>query len=584
MDEKTLSDPIALQREELAHLDADMTTLNQLSEDLVTLLRRLPSAADGGNTLALGAALAAQLRAAQQHTAAATLALDSINAVAESRRQEAAYLRTLYDVGKAINSTLDLRAVLNLVMDQVIRLTKAERGYVVLRDETNGELTVAVARGMDHQTIDDESFLISRGLVTQVATSGQPVLTTNAQADPRFSAMESVLHYNLRAILCAPLIIRGQVIGVVYVDNRLRTGLFRSRDLDLLVNLTNQAAIAIENARLFGYMANVLASIASGVVTIDVNGRITTFNRAAAAIFGLPAEQAIGRLYSAVFGLLDTSLVPGLVEQVRETGQPVLGHEVGVQVPGRGQAVLLLNLGLVTAETGEQLGLVMVLEDITQRRRMERYIAPTVVEQLVAAPDSPHLGGELREITVLFGDVQGYTTLSERLPPEDLIDLLNAHLSLAGRAIMDERYAGTLDKYIGDAVMGLFNTPGTQPDHAWRAVCAAWAMQSRLRAFQQTQPPEHHLRFRVGVHTGLAVVGNIGTENLMNYTAIGDAVNVAKRLQESARPGQIVISEATFVAIAPALRERLAVRPLGFIPLKGRAAEVPAYELLQLAE
>jgi PAS domain S-box-containing protein len=583
MDEKTLSDPIALQRLELQQLDQDMDTLAHLTEDLMLMLRRL-APNDGGNTLALGSALAAQLRAAQQHTAAATLALDSIAGVAESRRQEAAYLRTLYDVGKAINSTLDLRDVLNLVMDQVITLTKAERGYVVLRDETSGELTVAVARGIDHQTIDDDSFLISRGIVNQVATTGQPVLTTNAQADPRFSAMESVMHYNLRAILCAPLIIRGQVIGVVYVDNRLRTGLFRSRDLDLLSNLTNQAAIAIENARLFGYMANVLASIASGVVTIDVNGRITTFNRAATAIFGLPAEEAIGRLYSDVFGLLESSPVPGLVEQVRETGEPLLGHEVSAQVPGRGQAALLLNLGRVTAETGEQLGLVMVMEDITQRRRMERYIAPTVVEQLVAAPDSPRLGGELREITVLFGDVQGYTTLSERIPPEDLIDLLNEHLSLAGRAIMDEQYAGTLDKYIGDAVMGLFNTPGSQEDHAWRAVCAAWTMQSRLRAFQQTQPPEQHLRFRVGVNTGPAVVGNIGTENLMNYTAIGDAVNVAKRLQESARPGQVVLSEATYVAIPPALRDRLTVRPLGFIALKGRAAEVPAYELLNLTE
>jgi class 3 adenylate cyclase len=109
-------------------------------------------------------------------------------------------------------------------------------------------------------------------------------------------------------------------------------------------------------------------------------------------------------------------------------------------------------------------------------------------------------------------------------------------------------------------------------------------MQTRLRAFQATQPPERHLRFRVGVNTGPAVVGHIGTENLMNFTAIGDAVNVAKRLQESARPGQVVLSEDTYRAIAPDRRARLTVRPLGFISLKGRAAEVPAYELLDLSE
>jgi adenylate cyclase len=105
-------------------------------------------------------------------------------------------------------------------------------------------------------------------------------------------------------------------------------------------------------------------------------------------------------------------------------------------------------------------------------------------------------------------------------------------------------------------------------------------MQTRLREFQETLPPERHLRFRVGVHTGKAVVGHIGSENLMNFTAIGDAVNVAKRLQESARPGQVVLSEDTYRAIDPELRKRLEVRPLGFISLKGRAAEVPAYELL----
>ncbi|HET7079684.1 MAG TPA: adenylate/guanylate cyclase domain-containing protein [Chloroflexia bacterium] len=580
MDE-TLTDPIAVQRVELQQLEQDLSTLTRLAGDMLDLLRRSSNPGDIGNAVAgLAPALQEQVRTAQQHRAAAALGLDAIARLAESRRQEAHHLRTLYTIVQAVNSTLDLRALLNLVMDKVIEVTKAERGYVVLRDEQSGALTVAAARGMDHGTIDSDAFLISRGIVTQVATSGQPVLTTNAQADPRFSAMESVMHYNLRAILCAPLMIRGQVQGVVYVDNRLRTGLFTPRDLDLLVNLANQAAFAIDNARMYGYMANVLASIASGVVTTDEYGIIRTYNRAAAGIFGIQPEQAMGQSYRDVFGLLANSPVPALFNQVQESGEPVLGHEARVVVPGRGEVTLLLNVARVVAETGEKLGVVVVIEDITQERRMERYIAPNVVEHLITASAGPKLGGELRDITVLFGDVQGYTTLSEKMAPEELIDLLNTHLSLAGSTIMDPAYEGTLDKYIGDAVMGLFNTPGAQEDHAWRAVNAAWAMQTRLREFQDTLPPERHLRFRVGVHTGKAVVGHIGSENLMNFTAIGDAVNVAKRLQESARPGQVVLSEDTYRAIDPDLRKRLEVRPLGFISLKGRAAEVPAYELL----
>jgi PAS domain S-box-containing protein len=580
-----MSDPIAMQRIELQQLETDVATMSRIANDMLTMLRRASNAVEIGNAVAgMAPALAESVRAIQGHQAAATFALEAISRSAESRRQEAHHLRTLYSIGQAINSSLNLRDVLNLLMDKVIEVTKAERGYVVLRDEQSGELTVAVARGIDQAGIFDDSFNISRGIVNGVATSGQPMLTTNAQADPRFSAMESVMHYNLRAILCAPLVIRGQVSGVVYVDNRLRTGLFSPRDLDLLVNLSNQAAIAIENARLFGYMANVLASIASGVVTTDEHGTITTFNRAAGRIFGIPADAAIGKHYTAVLGLAADSPVPALFTQVLDNGDLILGQEAEAVVPGRGVVVLGINAARVVGDSGERLGIVVGLEDRTQERRMERYIAPNVVEHLLTSSSAPKLGGALREISVLFGDVQGYTTLSEGMSPEELIDLLNTHLSLAGSTIMDQAYEGTLDKYIGDAVMGLFNTPGEQPDHAWRAVGAAWAMQTRLREFQQTLPPERHLRFRVGVHTGQAVVGHIGSENLMNFTAIGDAVNVAKRLQESARAGQVVISEDTYRAIAPEQRARLDVRPLGFIALKGRAAEVPAYEVIGIHE
>ncbi|HMA33664.1 MAG TPA: GAF domain-containing protein, partial [Chloroflexia bacterium] len=446
MDE-TFTDPIAMQRIELQQLDQDLSTLGRLAGDMLTMLRRATHAAEVGNAVAsIAPALEEQVRAAQEHRAAIGLGLDTIARAAEARRQEAHHLRTLYSIGQAINSSLNLRDVLNLLMDKVIEVTKAERGYVVLRDEQSGDLTLAAARGIDHALIDDESFLISRGLVNQVATSGQPVLTTNAQADPRFSAMESVLHYNLRAILCAPLVIRGQVEGVVYVDNRLRTGLFSPRDLDLLVNLANQAAVAIDNARLFGYMANVLASIASGVVTTDVQGVITTFNRAAASIFGIPADQAIGRPYGEVFGLLANSPLPLLFTQVQNTGEAVLGHEDKVFVPGRGEVVLLLNVTRVVAQTGERVGVVVVMEDMTQERRLERYIAPNVVEHVISGSAALKLGGDLLEISVLFGDVQGYTTLSEKMSPVELIDLLNAHLSLAGSTIMDPQYEGTLDK------------------------------------------------------------------------------------------------------------------------------------------
>jgi sigma-B regulation protein RsbU (phosphoserine phosphatase) len=159
-------------------------------------------------------------------------------------------LALLYRLSQTFNSSLDLDQVLNLVMDEVIAVTGAERGFLTLR-EANGSLMFRVARGMDQKTIDDPQFQISRSVVERVAQEGEPILTSDAQRDDRFSARQSVMILGLRAILCVPLKIRDQVLGVVYVDNRLQTGIFTEADLELLTAIASSAAIAIENARLY---------------------------------------------------------------------------------------------------------------------------------------------------------------------------------------------------------------------------------------------------------------------------------------------------------------------------------------------
>ena len=159
-------------------------------------------------------------------------------------------LALLYRLSQTFNSTLDLDEVLNRVMDEVIAATRAERGFVMLR-EPNGRLTFRVARGLDQKTIEAPQFQISRTLVERVAYEGQPVLTSDAQQDARFSMRQSVISMWLRSILCVPLLTKDQVTGVVYVDNRHQVGIFTQADLDLLVAIAASAAMAIENARLY---------------------------------------------------------------------------------------------------------------------------------------------------------------------------------------------------------------------------------------------------------------------------------------------------------------------------------------------
>ena len=153
-------------------------------------------------------------------------------------------------LAQAFNSSLDLDQVLGRVMDEVIAAVHAERGFVMLH-EAGGRLAFRVARGIDQRTIEDPSFQISRGVLAQVAAEGRPVLTSDAQHDDRFSMRQSIVTLGLRSILCVPLVVRDQVTGVIYVDNRLHAGIFTPADLELLTAIASSAAIAIENARLY---------------------------------------------------------------------------------------------------------------------------------------------------------------------------------------------------------------------------------------------------------------------------------------------------------------------------------------------
>jgi sigma-B regulation protein RsbU (phosphoserine phosphatase) len=159
-------------------------------------------------------------------------------------------LALLYRLSQAFNSSLDLDEVLNRVMDEVILVTQAERGFVMLQEGDRG-LVFRVARGMDHSTIDDPEFQISRGVVERVAREGEPILTSDAGLDERFMMRESVMGLRLRSILCVPLKIMDRVIGAVYVENRMQAGIFVPDDCDLLTAIASNAAIAIENARLY---------------------------------------------------------------------------------------------------------------------------------------------------------------------------------------------------------------------------------------------------------------------------------------------------------------------------------------------
>jgi adenylate cyclase len=512
-----------------------------------------------------------------------------------AQKEEHQQLQAIQQVSRAVASSLDQDKVLNMVMDTIIQLTGAERGFLMLLDPDTGKLTFRVARNMDRETIHKSSFKISRSIVNQVAQEGKPIVTTNAQADPRFSAQESVVSYSLRSILCVPLKVRDELIGVIYADNRIVTGLFDDKDRDLLDSFASQAAIAIHNAGLFlqvseqlraitamkNLMDNVFASIASGVITTDVENKITLFNRAAETILGISSKQVEGRPYDQSLPGLKRSLTE-LVNRVK-TEDTSRSMEVETELAERGQVNLNLHLSPLKDAQNDTLGVALVVDDLTEKRRREkmmahvrRYLPPALVDSLTDL-ENLQLGGTRRTISILFGDVRGFSTFSERQVPEQVVDVINRYFTVAADAIL--LHEGVIDKFMGDAVMALFNTPFLeQEDHALRAVRAALAVQYDLVALREQTGGDLQLEMGIGINTGEAVLGNIGSPDRLDFSAIGDAVNVAKRLQEVARPGQILISQATY----DQTKEWVEVIPLEPVQVKGRQTLEQVYELVGL--
>ena len=186
--------------------------------------------------------------------------VDTLRKLSKRQEEERRSLRALAQIGQVVNSTLELDIVLQIVMDTIVRLTHAERGFLMLKDHT-GMLTTRVARNWEQESLPDTESTFSSTIVNSVISTGKPLLTTNAQQDPRFDGQESVIAYNLRSIMCVPMKIKDEITGVIYTDNRIKTGMFGTKDLDLLVGFANQAAFALENARLFNSVRRTLDEV-----------------------------------------------------------------------------------------------------------------------------------------------------------------------------------------------------------------------------------------------------------------------------------------------------------------------------------
>lgn len=476
-------------------------------------------------------------------------------------------LRSLAATGAMINSTLNVNDVLSKAMNQVVALAGAERGFVILVNEHSGELEFRVSHDSTLKPGQSNTPQLSMTVVNEVLESGTALLTDNAYKDPRIQDNLSVAQFVLRSVICVPLTQRGETIGVIYVDNRLRAGVFTQRELNLLTAFANQAAVAIENARLFAriqssiseiteikdVMDSVFASVGSGIITTNASDLVITFNRAAEETLGVRADDVISKPLVRVLPRMEEADLEMQLQLVREENQDV-AFQTTVMLPNHEEpSVLSLKLSPLRDDNEQTQGVTVVLDDLSEQNEREalldvlqNYLPPGMMSRIheIAGID---LGGERREVTCMFAETRPFNSFPEGTTPAELMTMINRYLSVATEAIHEQE--GVIDKYMGSEVMVLFNSQlNPQADHTLRAIYTALHLRDMFIKFYDAlgiQPDPHF--YRVGIHSGIATLGNVGSLYRRNFTAIGDTINLSKRLEENATYGQIIISEDTLM-------------------------------------
>ena len=543
----------------------------QTAVNPVTELRKLEALIDQINQTVLDQREALRRR----RLAMPPVILDSLRSIQTDFKQvevnvlgeetELRQLRALADMSTRITTSLDVDTVLHETMELVIMLTNAERGYVILRHPESGALEFRVTSEsgvLGSGLTGGDTPQISMTIVNEVMQSGEALLADNAFKDERLADRQSIVNFTLRSVLCVPLQYKDDIIGVVYVDNRLVSAIFTEREKNLLTAFANTAAVAIVNARMYSraeqilaeitsvkeLMDNIFSSVGSGIIAVGSDDLVHTFNRAAGEILNVTPDVAVG--IDVDYVLENAALqLDDLLELVkRKDADHTL--ELSADLPGKGQVALALSLSPLKDHNDMTQGVTMVMDDVTHLHEhettinaMKRILPEGMVDQINEIANI-EMGGMRREVTCIFADVRPWHTMPEVSASEKL-KIVNQYQAVATACIHE--CGGIIDKYMGNEVMALFNTQlNPISNHAQQAVECALIMRDHFAELYDELgivPDPHY--YIIGMFTGVATLGNVGSFNRREFTALGNTINTSKRVQENAERGSITIVQET---------------------------------------
>ncbi|HIF51404.1 MAG TPA: adenylate/guanylate cyclase domain-containing protein, partial [Thiotrichaceae bacterium] len=488
--------------------------------------------------------------------------------ILEEREKEREKEMDFLAVVTHLSSELDLNQLLDKIIPTITRMLNSDRSTLFINDKKTNELFTMIGQGLGKVELRFPNHL---GIAGTVFTTGDTINIPHAYADLRFNpSVDKQTGYFTRSMLCVPVKNKkGNVIGVTQVLNK-KGGVFTDEDEGRLAAFTSQIAIGIENAKLFGdvekirrYNESILHSMSNGLITLSPEFVIVTANYAAQKMFDLSENALVEEDFKSIFEKSDQLLL-----EVLENAD---GSEL-VDIKISANNIVLssnITIQLLLDETGKDIGKTVLIEDITGEKRMRstlsRYMDPALANQVLSEKEGL-LGGTSSMATILFSDIRSFTTITEKIGAEGTVSFLNEYFTLMVDEIQNE--GGMLDKFIGDAIMAVFGIPLMHDDDSDRAVRAGINMMAKLDIFNESQK----------ANTDTVISGNIGSPKRMDYTVIGDGVNLASRIESACKQygAHILISGNTYAQLKGTYRTRL----IDHVIVKGKTHPVALYELL----
>jgi adenylate cyclase len=491
-------------------------------------------------------------------------------------------LETLLDITNELSSFENVSILLQEILIKSCAVLNASSGMILIQNENSDLFQIEAEFNIDVEALKGVIFNKKRGFFNEVYQNRKSI-NIEISGDPFLSKTKCTYG------LIAPLLDKKELAGVIVLfDKESRAGVspFDDSDTNMLSAIATQAGVAYNNIKLIEnikeaktFNDNVMQSIVTGVFTTNLMGEINHVNRAAASIINLDREAVIGNHYEYVFE--SNEIINALISKCEEALETISESEIQIECNGKATSVNI-SVSPLLNDQNEPIGSVVAMEDLSNLDKLKstfkKYVSKQIVDQLLENDEMLNLGGQEQEATILFSDIRGFTAMSETMPPNEVVETLNDYFNLMIEIIF--KYNGTLDKIIGDALMVIYGAPNSTDKDTENAVLTAIEMQEKLIEFNQQRIIHSKLPITIGIgiNRGKVISGNIGSRQQMNFTVIGDSVNLASRLCSAAKADEIIVSDTVWKQVKN--NKLFKGRKLNPIKVKGKAKPIEIREVL----